>query len=327
MPAPPRTRRQQLLALAKWSLFTVVLIFVVRKADMLWDPDVLKQRPIAWSWLFASGAAYVVGWLPCVWFWQRVLEAFGSRPNWWNTLRAYYCGHLGKYVPGKAAVLVIRSGMLKLEGVPVTTSMISITIETLGAMGVGLAIGIALAGFVLPPDVWNSLPASMLVLRDQPWLGPAGIVLLTVGCVTFGAKTLIKLAVKLSGTRACDADQQRALCRIISLGTFALIPTWLLHGLSLAWILMAIGAADWSLSNYLLWTGAVGAGSSLGFFVLFAPGGLGVREGLLIASLQASLGGPTAVLAAALLRIVWLVAEVVTSAILYALPARNRDSL
>lgn len=324
MPDTPPPKQLRLLTLAKWALFLVVLAFVVRKADSLWDPAVLTQRPIAWGWLLASGVAYIVGWLPCVWFWQRVMRVLGSDPDWRATLRAYYCGHLGKYAPGKAAVLVVRSGMLKAEGVPVTTAVISITIETLAAMGVGLAIGIALGGYVLPADAWALLPEVMLVLRDQPWLGPLLVVVATVACVTLGAKALVNLAMKLSRVQASDPQQQRDLARVLWNGTYALIPTWLLHGLSLACILIAVDAADWSLKNFLLWTGAIGASSSLGFFVLFAPGGLGVREGILIAALQASVGGPTAVLAAALLRIVWLVAEIISAGILYVLPIMNR---
>ena len=56
-----------------------------------------------------AGIAYAVGWLPSVWFWRSLMGSLGGRVTFADAARAYYCGHLGKYVPGKAMVLVIDS--------------------------------------------------------------------------------------------------------------------------------------------------------------------------------------------------------------------------
>jgi hypothetical protein len=54
----------------------------------------------------------------------------------------------------------------------------------------------------------------------------------------------------------------------------------------------------------------------LGFVAVFAPAGLGVREGALMEILGPQIG-PTAVVAAVLLRIVCLVSEVLAALALY----------
>ena len=314
------------LQIAKWLLFAVVLAYVARKAGELWQPDDFQRLEIRPLWLLAAAVIYVVGWLPCVWFWQRVLRMLGADPPFLLTLQAYYCGHLGKYVPGKAAALVIRSAMLKLAHVPVGVSAVSATLETLGVMGVGLAIALALAPFTLPAAAWQRLPEWLAPLQEQQWLGPGLVAvsvlivvpLVSLGLVKIAARASWQIALLKSDTAALAASVPEArigdVTKLLLIGTVAFIPTWVLHGLSLGCVLHAIGAGDVTdSSQWLLWIGVIGAGNSLGFFVLFAPGGLGVREGILIATLEPVVGGPAAVAAAALLRIVWLAAEVVTA--------------
>jgi uncharacterized membrane protein YbhN (UPF0104 family) len=308
--------RKRGFALAKWSLFALVLYFVCQKAFRLWDPALLGDRTIAWPWLLASGTVYVIGWLPCLLFWRLILRSLGSQPSWSVLLRAYYYGHLGKYVPGKAAAIVIRTSMLKAENVPMSVSMVSVVLETLGTMGVGLAVGLGLAAFVLPDEAWLNVPLWIRPVHEHAWLGPLLVGLAAVVFVSLGAASLIKLAARLSKTGLADVQSPSDLRRVLVVGLLLLIPTWLLHGLSLGLVLESVGAAVWTWQSFMVWTGAIGAGSSLGFFVLFAPGGLGVREGLLMTFLQPSVGGPVAVLAAALLRLVWLIAELAAAGIL-----------
>jgi hypothetical protein len=70
--------------------------------------DFAQIRP--W-WLVAAGLVYLIGLLPCWWFWHRTLQAMGQQPRCRETLRAFYIGHLGKYVPGKALVVVLRTDL------------------------------------------------------------------------------------------------------------------------------------------------------------------------------------------------------------------------
>ena len=52
-----------------------------------------------------------------------------------------------------------------------------------------------------------------------------------------------------------------------------------------------------------------------GFLVAVLPGGLGVREGVLMSVLTPAIGSEQAVIASLLLRLVWVVAELVAAAI------------
>jgi len=349
-----------LIAAVKWLLFAVVLFYVGRKSVELTDAESLSKLSIHPLWLFAAGVVYLVGWLPSVVVWQRLMRVLGARPPFAMTLKAYYLGHLGKYVPGKAAAIFLRSSTLQAVGVPIGTSVLTAMLETLMVMGVGLALAIGLAPFLLPSDVWNALPPSFNVLRTQSWLGPTIVLVATMLGVPLAAESLLRFAARKAhqrerlletssstiSSRSVSSDSgpvedlghvengpheipndRREMVRLMFVGVFALVPTWFAQGLSLGCVLKSIGAIEqFSFADWLLWTGATGAGNSLGFFVLFAPGGLGVREGILIASLSPAIGHSNAVAAAALLRLLWLVAELVAVGLLLAIRRKNEPS-
>ena len=82
--------------------------------------DQLSGQPWQFKslWLVVAGLFYLSGAMPMAWFWWRTFAALGQHPGWWTTLHAYFFGHLGKYVPGKALVVVIRVGLLRPRSAP-----------------------------------------------------------------------------------------------------------------------------------------------------------------------------------------------------------------
>ena len=108
----------------------------------------------------------------------------------------------------------------------------------------------------------------------------------------------------------------RISARLLLTGSLMFLATWLLHGLSLGFTLRSVGVDALHPIHWPLWSCAVAGATSVGFFALFAPGGLGIREGLLIATLQSTVGGRAAIAAAALYRVVCFVSELATAGIL-----------
>ena len=97
----------------------------------------------------AAGALYFLGMLPSGIFWYAILRAMGARPTFGESIRAFYIGHLGKYVPGKAMVVVIRAGLLDRGRTDVSVAAVSVFLETLTMMAVGafLSAGILIIKF------------------------------------------------------------------------------------------------------------------------------------------------------------------------------------
>lgn len=307
----------------KWTLCLLVLFFVGREAKKLWAADDVSSLSLDIKWLLSAAVCYLIGWLPSVWFWRRMMFELGASPGFSETNRAYFCGHLGKYVPGKALSLVIRSSMLKSSGTSVPVSAISATLETLGVMGVGLAVWLALAPVTLSDELWNSFPAWLQSLSEPWWIAPVIVAVGAAIAVPLSSKLLSLVAWKMTPGefRGQNAKESlRVSPRVLLLGSTAFLATWALHGLSLGLCLRGIGVeiSAWQLSDWPLWSCAVAGATSVGFFALFAPGGLGIREGLLIATLQSSVGGRAAVAVAAVYRLVCFVSELLAAGLLFA---------
>ena len=303
----------------KWVKLAVRLVIAVLVAWGVWRTVVQANTRLAeeqfrladvdpW-WLILAGFFYLVGMVPSWLFWHRTLGAMGQRPGRLQTLRAFYIGHLGKYVPGKALVVVLRTGLVRGPGVDTTVAATSIFVETLTFM----AVGVSLAAVILP------------FLTDQSWLIGLSIGLLLLASVPT-APPIFRKIVRILGVRRANPQIDAAIegisWRLLAGGWVSMAIGWLLFGASLWATLRAVppGLLTSDLSSpwphLPLLTACVGLAMVAGFLSLL-PGGLGVRELVLIPLLAPVYGDVAAMIAAVLLRLVWLLAELLASAILY----------
>ena len=87
-------------------------------------------------------------------------------------------------------------------------------------------------------------------------------------------------------------------------------------GLSQLVVLASIGSPLRLGSEWPTVVGSVALATVAGFVVPIAPGGLGVREWVLWTALASSIDGDRAVVAAIVLRLAWIVGELVAAAVL-----------
>lgn len=303
-----------------------MILFVGNRARQLWQDESWANLPIHYGGLVAAGLVYLIGWLPSVWFWRKMMASLGAHVGFADAARAYYCGHLGKYVPGKAIVLVIRAALLKDRGVRPSIAALTATYETLLMMGAGLAVAIAM----IP---WMGIPTALPALQkivDPNQSGAAFVFPITVvvGCLlaipiiswllSRISRIMIPAEMKEQGSAGSVSTGSISMGQIAQ-GLAAFVVGWALLGLSLGLTIHSLGSEPIAWENWPLWTGAAAAATVLGFVMVFVPGGIGVREGVLMELLQSqsSIGQSQAVAAAIILRMVWLVAEIGISVGLY----------
>ncbi|MDG2390555.1 MAG: hypothetical protein P8M30_14695, partial [Planctomycetaceae bacterium] len=157
----------------KIGLTLLVLVFVGRRSWLLIRDQDLSGISVCPGWLAVSALCYGLGWLPSIWFWRNMMIGLGQKPNWLLSGNAYFAGHLGKYIPGKAGVLLIRSAILKERGFHFAIAVLTSAYETLIVMGVGLIVAGSLAPLLVPESAliehapqlvnWRWLPAAILV--------------------------------------------------------------------------------------------------------------------------------------------------------------------
>ena len=180
-PSPVSGSRPSGWKFIKWALCLLVLYVVGDRARDLWDHDQLRNVQLLAGWLLLAGLVYVLGWLPSIWFWGTLLRASGQSVGWRDLGRAYYCGHLGKYIPGKAMVLVIRAALLRGRGATASVAALTATCETLVMMGGGLALGIILLPQLLNSRNSATAPSWLADLAEYSMLASAAVIIGIVG--------------------------------------------------------------------------------------------------------------------------------------------------
>jgi hypothetical protein len=226
---------------------------------------------------------------------------------------------LGKYVPGKAMVVVLRAGMVRGPNVDTTVAALCVFIETLTMMAVGGFLG------------------SMYLIAHMTSIGHVAIMLpIAIGLMlATGLPTLppiFRSVVRWLRVAKAKADINHLLQRldyhVMACGWAANLIAWPLMGLSLWATLRAMPGTHDALASPLatlpLLTAAIALAVVAGFASMI-PGGLGIRE-LVLNTLMVPIFGKLAIISVIVLRLVWLVAELIVSGILYVGGASAADS-
>jgi hypothetical protein len=323
-----RSRSRQLAIAAVKGAVAVAVLWAVGRhvvrtyGDLRGKSESLHFDPL---WLVMSGVLYLAGLLACAVFYERILQSSNAPIDLLPAWRAYIVSHLGKYVPGKAMVVVLRSGLVVPYGGRAATAAIATFYETLVMMcagGLVAAIGFASGSrsktieFALPG--WGAVEIPIYQIGALTGLGLALAFLIIVLPPVF-SRVAGLVALPIPGVEP-DAFP-RITGRLLSQGLFWSSGGWILLGLSQLAVIRSFDSAGADSLAALGLAPAVIASVALatvaGFVVAVLPGGLGVREGVLMSALAPALGNDHAVVAALSLRLVWVAAELVAAAVFF----------
>lgn len=275
----------------------------------------IRIEPSAFA---AAVALYIAGLVPLGVFYGRVLAASKTPIGTFAAIRAYLISHLGKYVPGKALVVVMRAGLSIPSGARPATAAFATFYETL----VMMAAGGLLAAAAFGASSWVNIPLPFAAGRSLTVpLGLIGFVpgvafLVIVEPRVFPRlATLAHLPFRGVGADALPVVGWRLLAQGLLLATLG----WTLMGLSQLAVLAALGPSTRLAAEWPTIVGSVALATVAGFVVPIAPGGLGVREWVLWTVLASAIQQERAVIAAIVLRLAWIVGEVVAAGLLVAI--------
>ena len=303
-------------AVLKWVMFLAVLIFVGRHGYKLWTEVDRHPTRLSWGWLALATMASVTAWLPSAWYWRKLISNLGVTPPWPQVLRSYYCGHLGKYLPGKAAAIVIRAALIRDAGVPATAAALTVTVESLTCMWAGTLLAV-----LLSPSLAPHLPEWIAVEAADPLLR-TGLVFLVLCGGAAGMALLTRSYDRLARLFRSGAAELLPARRAVPvqtslLGVVVFLAAWWIQGLALGLTIQAVSTEPVNWGDWPFWTATAAVALVGGFVAVFTPGGLGVREGLLMELLARQLGPHDAVVVAVLTRGIALAGEILTAGALY----------
>lgn len=290
-------------------------VFVVRWAT---DP---RHRPLLetiprtanWALVLLASVVWIVTFGTLVVMWGRSMR-------WWGTpmpdavaLRTFFLANVGRYIPGAVWQFAGVAAMASEVGVSPIAATTGLLIQQLVLLVTGALWTIALAPSALTHGQGGA-HETLLALGLLAGLG------LAVAIVPRVLPPLERLA-------------QRRLRRPIQLPAPSHAQFAIFTGVhALGWI--GYGASFWLLARGLLGDAAPGVAVALGAYIssyvlgilaVFAPGGLGVREGALVVTLTPVLGLDRALLLSVASRL-WLVLLELLGALVLAPRRRSEPS-
>jgi hypothetical protein len=306
-------KRIDVIRVLRWILVAVIFAFLGKMVWGNWNEvkdASLTLRPFP----FVLGTfMFVLSYFIQVGAWYLITARLGIALTFRETLGSWFYSQLGKYLPGKVWLLVSRFYSYESRGKSKKTVSVALYFETVTI--------IATAGLIS----WASLVFSPRATFQSLGGLPGWLVLLFVPVFVFlHPKVLQKL---LNGV--LRRLKREPIVLSLSYGDVL----WILFVCLLSWGVGGIGFYLFIDSVYsvpagsvLYLTGALAFSSVLGLLALFAPGGLGVREGALVYLLSFTMPGAVAVVLSVLTRLWMTLIEIGLIGVVYLVPQIRRHS-
>jgi hypothetical protein len=241
------------------------------------------------AWYDVAGAAVcVIAGLGCMMLaWRALLADLGSPLPLPVAIRVMFVGQLAKYVPGAVWAFAAQVELARDYDVPRRRSATA----SLVAMATTLVVGLVAAGATLPFTSANAARHYWWVLAVTPlaaaFLSPE----LVKSCLNRALKTARRPPLEKAVSRP-------GMARAVAWTTLG----WLCYGAH-AWFLISVFTGKGG-HVFALSLGAYALAWSVGFLIIFFPGGIGPRELALIAVLAPVMSSASALVVALVSRVV-----------------------
>lgn len=228
--------------------------------------------------------------------WRRLLASLGSPLPVRVAARIMFIGQLGKYLPGSIWPVLAQMELGNTYQVPRHRSASASVLTMLLSLLTGLLTALLALPFVggSAPYLWALLAAPVLLILLHP-----RVLNLVLG-------RLLRLAKR-------PPLEKPLTGRAVTVALAWAFASWIFYGLQIWLLATRLGAPDGKAA--LLAVGGFAFAWSVGFLVVFAPAGAGVRDVLLVATLGPVLGVGAATAVALVSRVLLTVGDLLTAAL------------
>jgi uncharacterized membrane protein YbhN (UPF0104 family) len=286
---------------AKILIVLVILFFFVRYIYTHWTSLAQYQWKFNYKLLFISLALVFANFVFLIQIWRRLFVSLGYSLKFGKAFKIFFYSSLGKYVPGKVWSVLGMAYMCEKQGIPreasVTSAVLNQALNMIGGMllvmivsgtkflgGLPITLYLPLAGiliiFIYPPLLERVLNVSLKLLKREP----------------------VKINLSFRNNLVF---------------TLLFMLSWSVYGIAFNIFIRSLTPYSWNLLPFV--SSAFIFSYIIGFLSVFVPGGLGVREGILVFYLSSYFPVPVATLIALLSRLWMTAAEILGLAISFRL--------
>ena len=264
---------QRLLFWLKVALLVTVAGIIAWKLHAAWRDVANKHLAIDWRWGAIALAGFTGSMLTSALVWRCLARRMGDRSPTFPLLASYTYSQMGKYIPGKVILLLMRIERAQRFGMAPAVCTLSTLLENALYMISGGLVGmlaiVRLAGDVDPKYRALLWPATI-----------AGVLLLMAACappVFYGLFNRILRQMK----RPEIPPQDRLAAATLALAVLGFIPCWLFGGLAMWGSCQCVHPVP--LADCWWFAGAYALSVIIGMASLL-PGGAGIREAVLLSA-------------------------------------------
>ena len=242
-------------------LLLAALAFGVLRLRSTWEKTTIKLDTVDWDALVGALVVAGAGVVATGFVWLLILNRLGirTRPRW---TAIFFQAQVAKYIPGSVWQYAGRVALARGRGLPIRPVAISMPIE----VGASLAGGAIVAALLLG---WWAVP-----------IGAAAV----AACVAVA---------RSSGSRE-ESEERKINAVATAIPLYAAVLTLIGAGFWLTARALVAVPAD----RFVYYVGAYAAAWAVGLVAVYAPGGIGVREAVLVALLHPPLGSGDALVVA-----------------------------
>ena len=299
--------------IVRWIIVVAIFLFL---GKMVWDhwnqvketPFTLRPFPF-----ILSTAIFAFSYFIQIWAWYLITLKLRIALSPSETLKVWFYSQLGKYLPGKIWLFLSRFHFYESKGKSKKAISIALYLETVTIiMAAGL---IFLAALIFHREI-----RLFYSWRHPGWL----VLLFLLGFIFLHPRVLQKIL-----NWALIHFKREPVSLSISYSDIL----WILLVCIVSWVSGGVGFYFFVDSVYpvgpqyiLFLTGALAISSTLGLVAIFAPSGLGVREGALVYLLLLMMPPPVAVIISILTRIWMTLIEIGLIGMVYLISRFQKES-
>lgn len=288
-------KKKPWMKIIKYAFLILVAIFLVRYFYK--NADSYRNLDVHLDWAVFAGAVgfYFLYKITLASLWHYMTKLNGCGIGYFRAITAYLYSILGKYIPGKVFMLLARIPAYEEEGASIGKVTICFFLENICTL-LGAAFLFLVSLLFFPNDL----------LTDYKW---AAVVLVIAFFVCINPKIInffLRIMEKLIRKKDLVIPITYAqMIKVVAL----FIGNWLIVGIGFYMLTLSIYPVP--ISEMLYTAGIFGLSCIIGILAIFAPSGLGVREGILVLGLGLIMPQEYAVIISLISRLWMTVSELV----------------
>jgi uncharacterized membrane protein YbhN (UPF0104 family) len=278
------------LKILQWILVLAIFAFLGKMVWENWAQVKEASFPFKLFPFILSTLIFMFSYFIQIWAWGLITHKLGIGISIQKTWESWFYSQLGKYLPGKVWFLISRFYFYEREGKAKKTISVALYIETV--------ISILAAGLV-SIMAFLTFPEARSIYSLPQW---GGVVIMVVLAFLFLHPKILEKVINwvLIRLRKEPIKLSISYPDILQILLVCLL-SWGVGGVGFTLFVSSL----WDISSAFLFflTGALAISNTLGLLTLFAPSGLGVREGVLVYFLSMLMPGSMAVILSVLTRL------------------------